>query len=183
MVPPLNVDVSLIAITTIFRVYLADQTMEHLSATLKRGGIKDLLAFFPVNKRYSKTLDAHFREAGLPQVADWFAKRQYAAAKEVIVRELKELIDAEESSSNVSLTFYIERRICLHIFSGQIIDFIKEQQATTALPEAELIQCIWQGIMNSIDWSARPDQIDALAVREITVRGRVTETSSPSLTL
>jgi len=152
-------DVSLVAVTTIFRVYLVDQTMEHLSATLKRGGVKDLLAFFPVNKRYAKTLDAHFREAGIPQVADWFAKRQYAAAKEVIIRELKELIDAEEPSPN-------------------IIDFIKEQQANTALPEAELIQCIWQGIMNSVDWSARPDQIDALAVREITKYAPIIEAFS-----
>lgn len=37
--------------------------------------------------------------------------------------------------------------------------------------------------MNSIDWSARPDQIDALAVREITVCALLLiESAYPSLT-
>jgi len=142
-------DVSITAITTIFRVYLAEQTMDHLSSTLKRGGVKDLLVFMPVNRRSPKILEAHFREAGMPQVSDWFAKRQHVIAKEVIVRELKEMCEAEEPPPN-------------------IIEFIQDQQARAALPTDELVQCIWQGLMASIDWSARPDQIEALAVREIT---------------
>lgn len=101
-------DVSLSTITTIFRVYLSTQTMDHLSATLKRGGIKDLLLFFPTNKRSAKSLDTYFRspEVGLPQVAEWYAKRQHAAAKDIIVRELKELCEADEPVATVRLYFH-----------------------------------------------------------------------------
>jgi hypothetical protein len=42
------------------------------------------------------------------------------------------------------------------------------------LPEAELVQCIWQGLMASVDWSARPDQIENLALREVGVSRRPT---------
>ena len=77
--------------------------MDHLSATLKKGGIKDITAFFPVNKRTPKNVDTHFRAAGLPQVADWFAKRQAVIAKELISRELKERLESEDSNDAVGV--------------------------------------------------------------------------------
>ena len=53
--------------------------------------------------------------------------------------------------------------------SSKIIAFIKTEREERPLPEAELVHCIWQGLMASVDWSARPDQIEALALREVTV--------------
>ncbi len=38
------------------------------------------------------------------------------------------------------------------------------------LPEAELVTSLWQGLMAQVDWSARPDQIEGLALREVSVR-------------
>jgi hypothetical protein len=75
--------------------------MDHLSTTLRKGGVRDLLAFFPINKRDHKTLDEHFRGVGLPQVAEWWVKKQYAIAKDAIVTNLKESISQEESTTNV----------------------------------------------------------------------------------
>jgi hypothetical protein len=141
-------DVSVSVVTLIFRAYLLDQTMEHLAATLKRGGVKDLLAFFPPNKRDAKSLDEHFKKEGLPQVAEWWAKKQYAIVKDSIVKELQELCEREEPPD-------------------QIISSIKSKQEELPLPETELVQCIWQGLMASVDWSARPDQIEGLALREV----------------
>lgn len=94
-------DVSVSVITLIFRAYLIDQSMEHLSATLKRGGIKDLLAFFPVNKREGKALEEHFKKEGLPQVAEWWAKKQYVVVKEQLVRDLTELCEREDTPEQV----------------------------------------------------------------------------------
>ncbi|KAK0476635.1 hypothetical protein IW261DRAFT_319983 [Armillaria novae-zelandiae] len=141
-------DVSIDVITLIFRSFLVDQSMEHLSAALKRGGIKDLLAFFPPNKREGKNLEEHFKKSGLPQVAEWYAKKQYAVVKEGIVKDLQELCEREETPE-------------------QIIAAIKSRQEATPIPDTELIQCIWQGLMASVDWSARPDQIEGLALREV----------------
>ncbi|KIM78920.1 hypothetical protein PILCRDRAFT_824044 [Piloderma croceum F 1598] len=141
-------DVSVGVITLVFRAYLIDQTMDHLSGTLKRGGVKDLLAFFPPGKRDAKALEDHFRKEGLTQVAEWWAKKQYAVVKEGIVKDLQEMSERDEPTD-------------------QIIASIKSRQDELPLPEAELVQCIWQGLMASVDWSARPDQIENLALREV----------------
>lgn len=125
--------------------------MEHLAGILKRGGIKDLSLFFPPNKRDDKTLDDHFRSAGLPQIADWWTKRQYASVKEDVIKQLREMLEHEDSHAD-------------------IVAAIKTRQEEQPLPESELVSCIWQGLVTSIEWSARQDQNEALALREITVR-------------
>jgi len=142
-------DVGINVLTIVFKAYLVDQSMDHLSASLKRGGIKDLLAFFPPNKREGKYLDEHFKKAGLPQVAEWWAKKQYAVVKEGIIKDLGEMRDQEETPE-------------------QVIAAIKTRQEESPIPETELVHCIWQGLLSSVDWSARPDQIEGLALREVT---------------
>jgi hypothetical protein len=93
--------VSVSVVTLVFRAYLVDQSMDHLAGTLKRGGIKDLLLFFPPNKRTSKELEDHFKKAGLTPIAEWWAKKQYAVVKEGIVRDLQELCEREEPPEQV----------------------------------------------------------------------------------
>jgi hypothetical protein len=91
-------DVSVSVLTLVFRAYLVDQSMEHLSATLKRGGIKDLLLFFPPNKRESRILEEHFKKEGLPQISEWWVKRQTAVVKESIIKDIKDLTERDEPS-------------------------------------------------------------------------------------
>lgn len=141
--------------------------MDHLSATLKRGNIKDLLAFFPVNRREPKFLEEHFKKEGLTQVADWWAKKQYAVVKESIISELKELCEREETPEHVCP---FSNSSSIFTNKTQIVSAIKTLQEESPIPEAELVQCIWQGLMGSVDWSARPDQIESLALREVGVR-------------
>lgn len=76
--------------------------MEHLAAALKKGGIKDLMAFFPPNKREPKYLEEHFRNEGLTQVAEWWAKKQYAVVKDSLMKDLQSMCEHEESDENVS---------------------------------------------------------------------------------
>lgn len=83
--------------------------MDHLSTNLRKGGVKDLLAFFPLSKRDNKSLDEYFRKQGLPQVAEWWVKKQYAVAKESIVSLLKEMCDREDSNEEVSKKFVVAR--------------------------------------------------------------------------
>ena len=94
-------DASVAVLAIIFRAYLADQSMEHLSGALKRGNIKDLLLFFPPNRRDAKVLDDFFRKESLPQVAEWYTKKQYVLAKEGIISELKVLSERGESAESV----------------------------------------------------------------------------------
>ncbi|KAJ7072324.1 hypothetical protein C8F01DRAFT_1103484 [Mycena amicta] len=139
---------SVSVVTLIFKAYLLDQSMDHLAGTLKRGGIKDLLLFFPPNKRTNQELEEHFKKANLANVAEWWAKRQSAVVKESIVKDLRDSLEREETPE-------------------QIVAGIKSRQEGSPIPETELVSCIWQGLMASVDWSARPDQIEGLALREV----------------
>ena len=75
--------------------------MDHVAGALKKGGIKDLLIFFPPNKRSDSVLDAHFRAAGLPQVADWWTRKQNARIKEDITKAIKEALERDDQPSDV----------------------------------------------------------------------------------
>ena len=79
--------------------------MDHVAGALKKGGIKDLLIFFPPNKRSDTVLDAHFRAAGLPQVADWWTRKQNARIKEDITKAIKEALERDDQPSDVRPTF------------------------------------------------------------------------------
>lgn len=98
------IDLALNVVTVIFRTYLLDQTMEHLGSALRKGGVKDLLLFLPTNKRDPKSLEEHFKKAGLPQVAEWFIRRQSAAARDSVVKTMKELCEDENRSNDEVLS-------------------------------------------------------------------------------
>lgn len=88
-------------IAIIFRTYLAEQSIDHLAGTLKKGGVKDLLLFFPPNKREDKVLDEFFRKQGLIQVADWWTKKMYAILKEEVIKAIKEHLEQGDSNQDV----------------------------------------------------------------------------------
>jgi hypothetical protein len=142
-------DIAVDVLTVILRAYLAEISMDHLAGALKKGGIKDLLSFFPLNKRSDSVLDAHFRGAGLSQVADWWTRKQNAVIREDIAKAIKESIEHED----------------------QPLDTVAAVRAVVEerpLPESELVMSLWQGLMAQVDWSAaRPDQIEGLALREV----------------
>ena len=90
--------------------------MDHLAGALKRGGVKDLLAFFPPNKREGKILVEHFRKEGMPQVADWWAKKQYAVVKEGVIKDLSEMCEREDTAEQVSVLILSIVCPCLNPF-------------------------------------------------------------------
>lgn len=46
---------------------------------------------------------------------------------------------------------------------------IQAKQEEQPLEEPELVQCIWTGLVESIEWSARADQQEGLFIKELTV--------------
>jgi len=150
-------DLALHIVTKIFQAYLTDQSMDHLGTALRKGGIKDLLIFLPSNKRDTKTLETYFKNAGLPQVAEWFIKKQTAAVKEDITKNLKEIFEDEHKSND------------------DIIEYLKGSQESQPIPESDLVSCIWTVVMSLIDWNARSDQIEGQVLREVGNRAPILE--------
>ena len=64
-------------------------------------------------------------------------------------------------------------RCCTFFFTEydkQIVTAVRGVVEERPLPESELVASLWQGLMAQVDWSARPDQIEGLALREVSVR-------------
>jgi len=141
--------------TSVFRTMLAEQNIESFATNLKKGNIRDLLLFFPPTKRDSKHLEAHFKAADLPQIVDWYLKRQNAIVKDAVTKHLKEMVSEEEDAE-------------------AMIEYLKTSQTEFTLPEPELVQCIWQAMMSGVDWSiARADQVESMTVKEVKRISRV----------
>jgi hypothetical protein len=159
-------------LTVILRSYIAETPMDHVAGTLKKGGIKDLLIFFPPNKRSDTLLDAHFRSSGLPQVADWWTRKQNARIKEEITKAIKEALERDDQPSDVrpSSFFLVFGSWVVEDAGKQVVAAVQAVVEERPLPEAELVGSLWQGLMAQVDWSARPDQIEGLALREVSVR-------------
>lgn len=43
----------------------------------------------------------------------------------------------------------------------QLVEQLKSTQQEKNLSDADLVDWVWQGILDTFDWNARPDQIDA----------------------
>jgi hypothetical protein len=87
--------VSLSFLTHFVRAFLSIQSMEHLSRLLK-SNFKDLIDVFPPSKKTRAALEAHFKAEGLPQIAEWYAKRQTAIVKDEMGTYMTQACEEEE---------------------------------------------------------------------------------------
>ncbi|KIM29837.1 hypothetical protein M408DRAFT_328637 [Serendipita vermifera MAFF 305830] len=150
-------------LTLVFRAFLADQQIDHLSSALKKGGVKEMLDFFPANKRNAAELDAWFRKEGMPEVAEWYKKKHLVKVRDHLVSGLKDIAEKEREGD-------------VEDAKEQMISFIKDVQNETPVSEVDLVAYIWTGLMSSIDWGTRPDQVEGLALKEV---GRFAEVLEP----
>ncbi|PVG01282.1 ARM repeat-containing protein [Serendipita vermifera] len=148
---------SISIVTLIFRAYLTDQPIDHLSATLKRGGVKEMLDFFPVNKRTPTELEAWFKKENLTEVSEWYKKKRMVRVRESIITGLKDLAEKEEGTD-------------------AMVSFLKEVQSESSVAEVDMVGFIWTGLMSTIDWGNRADQIEGLALKEV---GKYAEVLEP----
>ncbi|KAH7087273.1 ARM repeat-containing protein [Auriculariales sp. MPI-PUGE-AT-0066] len=141
--------------------YVSLQTMDQLATALRKGGVRDLVPFFVPSKRTPAAMQDWFKDKGVPAVAEWWAKRQSVAARELLIATVKEHAEAEEGTD--AIVAAIKAWQTAH--PGALVE-----------PADALVSAVWQALMSSVDWaSARPDQIDALALREITKYAPVLE--------
>lgn len=163
--------VALDFLTAFCKQYFASkQTIDQLGSAIRRSGLKDIASTIPLQTRTRQYLDDHFKQAGLPQVNEWYAKLALGEVKDQTISNLASLINDEEPVATVS-----RPNIALSAYSCQIVETLKTQQAEKPVPEAELVDWLWQGLMKTIDWTARPDQLDAAVVAHVTAYAPILE--------
>ena len=85
--------------------------MEHLGGTLRKGGVRDLLLFFPQTKRaQANVIESHFKsaEVNLPQVAEYWQKRQQKGLRDQTVARLSEMLQEEEEVPQSQVVEYLK---------------------------------------------------------------------------
>ncbi|KAK6908091.1 hypothetical protein I203_102092 [Kwoniella mangroviensis CBS 8507] len=135
--------------TSFAKFYLSKSSIDQFSSAVRRSGLKDILNLFPLQTRDKTHLHQHFKKEGLQPIVDWYNKLALGEVKEETVQSVERMINDEESNE-------------------QIIETLKSQQAEKPVPEADLVDWIWQGLMRTVDMTARADQIDAFVVQHVT---------------
>ncbi|KAL7415507.1 hypothetical protein BDY24DRAFT_349433 [Mrakia frigida] len=134
--------ISLSFLTHFIRAYLTFQNMEHLSRLL-RSSFKDIILVFPQSKRTRAALDAHFKAEGLPQVAEWYGKRQTVLVKEELTRWMTQACEEDEFTEE-----WVENAL----------GHVATQQVENSLPTSDVLSISWNALMASFDWAGRSDQ-------------------------
>jgi hypothetical protein len=95
-------NVALQFLTSFFRAYLAKQSIEQVGSVIRRSGLKDIAAVFPLQSRDRKSMEEHFKKEGLPQINEWYAKLALGEVKESTIKTIAMSIDEEEPNDAVS---------------------------------------------------------------------------------
>ncbi|KAG0255339.1 hypothetical protein DFQ27_006301 [Actinomortierella ambigua] len=139
---------SLQFVTTVFKTYLGEQTVEQFGQNLSRSGMSDrLLDFFPPNKRDENAFARHFEAEDMKQLVAFHNRKQVAMRKENIIETIKTLLEEGKLA--------------------ECLAYLKTQVKESGLPEPELISLVWIGVMASVDWGTRADQIDNMILKQV----------------
>ncbi|EPQ29365.1 uncharacterized protein PFL1_03120 [Pseudozyma flocculosa PF-1] len=147
-------DLAISFIDLVFRTYLVDQTMDHLASSLRKGGVRNWLLFFPQTKRDQPNIVAsHFRsaEVGLPQVAEYWQKRQQKDIRDQTVARLGEMVSSDEDAASIP----------------EVVEFLQAQMKSAGVGPEDFVPFIWEGLMKAVDWSVRQDQLEGAVLKEL----------------
>ncbi|KAJ3186320.1 hypothetical protein HDU85_007760 [Gaertneriomyces sp. JEL0708] len=145
---------SLHFLTNVFRCYLEEQSMDHLSITLKKSGLDaKLLDFFPPGKRQAEYVARHFETEGLKPLVDYFNKRQQVAAKDEVQVKLNELFASGTPQTAAT--------------------YVKQQMAANSWGELDVVPIIWDALVGSQEWTTRPEQLEQQIKAVLTQWGKV----------
>ncbi|ODO05185.1 hypothetical protein L198_01874 [Cryptococcus wingfieldii CBS 7118] len=141
-------NVALDFLTAFVKTYTSRLSTDQFGSLIKRSGLRDILGVFPLQIRDRKHLEEHFKKAGLPAVNDWYARVALGEVKEETIQNIERLINDDEPIP-------------------QIAETLKSNQAENPVSEADFCEWLWLGLMKTVDWTARSDQIDAAVVAHV----------------
>lgn len=145
-------DLSLNFMTQVFRTYLADQSIEHLGSALRKAGVRDWLLFFPQTKRSQPdVVSNYFRSeaVNLPQVADYYTRRQNKELRDKTAADLAELVGSDDATTE------------------EMLALLKERAQALRLSAEDFIPVVWEGAIRGIDSKAKQDQLELVVPKEV----------------
>ncbi|KAK0543823.1 hypothetical protein OC846_000042 [Tilletia horrida] len=171
-------------ISSVFRAYLADSSMDHLGTALRKGGIKDLLLFFPPQKREQPgIIVSHFKAIGLTPVAEYWQRRQVREIKDQTVARVVEILQESQVKQDEAAEGENAAPAVKAIVEAtrvEVVEYLKGQMKTAGVPFEEFVPIVWEGIIKGADLSDRPDQMEAQTIKEVNKYAPILEPFTPN---
>mmetsp|Transcript_6052 Transcript_6052/g.6914 ORF Transcript_6052/g.6914 Transcript_6052/m.6914 type:complete len:430 (-) Transcript_6052:239-1528(-) len=140
-------------ITMFMKDHLVNSTLEELMALLRRGKVHDLMMFFPMQKRTQEAFKAHFTEAGLSQVVNYYENKLRESRMTELKAQLTEHMSDEEDEAAAK---------------EKAVKLVKDQIQANEIKDTDLVKLVWGAIMDSIQWSGKnQQQISNAACRQV----------------
>ncbi|CAG8460319.1 12939_t:CDS:2 [Ambispora leptoticha] len=146
---------SLRFVTTVFKAYLNEQTIDHLGNSLKKAGMDNkLLEFFPPNKRDEEYFARYFEAEDMKPLVAYHNQKQKNTKKDRTIAQVKKMIDAESTPM-------------------EVVTYLKQQQKEGGWQETDFCQIVWESVIQAVDWGTRPEQIETQALRQVKTWSKV----------
>eukprot|EP00771_Trimastix_marina_P001579 gnl/Trimastix_PCT/266.p1 GENE.gnl/Trimastix_PCT/266~~gnl/Trimastix_PCT/266.p1 ORF type:complete len:445 (-),score=161.58 gnl/Trimastix_PCT/266:97-1431(-) len=130
-------------LTAITAEYLRLGTVERYMTVLKEAEI-DLarfFTFFPPSQRSLEAFSKHFEDSGMPEIVEFTRRRQ---TDELIGNLRTDLTGRVSDASSV-----VE----------EVLAMLQDKKAEHSLEDGVLMRLIWSSLMGSVQWGARPQQV------------------------
>lgn len=140
----------------LFRIILIEEKdVNLLSTVLKKAGIeRRLMELFPINKRSPELFAAYFRDAGLPQVADYQQAKAGAEVRKEFFKKVDQLIKDEASAKEITA-------------------FLAEHKAKANIADHDYVVMVWNTLMNAVEWSKKEEIVGDQALKHLKQYGSV----------
>ncbi|ESO96404.1 hypothetical protein LOTGIDRAFT_115834 [Lottia gigantea] len=135
--------------TLMFKTWIAEKDIAHLTSTLRRCQIDTrLMELFPINKRSQEKFTAYFREQGLGAIAEFQNKQLDTEVKQEVKKELANMLKDEESAAEMVL-------------------YVKEEMEKNGFQDSDIIVLIWNTLMSGIEWNKKEDLVAEQALKHL----------------
>lgn len=146
--------------------------MDSLGSTLRKGGIRDPLLFFPLQKRGQPGIVTnHFRQVGLNQAAEYLQKRAIKDTREAVLGRLAEMRKEPEPTAaegaDESTASATTNGGASSYSNDEIVEFLQEQRAKTGLSMEDFTPILFDGLTKSLTHPTDQAAAESNAVRQV----------------
>lgn len=139
-------------ITVMFRAWIQESSMDAITASLRKGGVSEmLLEFMPLAQRNKAAFNAHFEKEGLDEIVKFQRLKDTLMLKNEMGTWIKTHMDEEGTIA-------------------AMIEGLTEFVSTNGLSEADAISVVWANVMaGGMDWNKKSDLLVGQALLHIKI--------------
>ncbi|MEW5300680.1 MAG: hypothetical protein WDW36_003594 [Sanguina aurantia] len=129
-------------ITVFFQEYLVKDSLDDLVSILTKGKVVNrLLELCPPNRRTTAEFTAHFKAAGLVNIAEWNTMREVEFKVAELQDSLMEMVTLDPPPP-----------------AAEVLAYVKAKRTEHELPDVDVLRVIWIVIISSVNMTGKNQQ-------------------------